>query len=114
MKDLLRIADLTVGDLSHLLHLGEQFHCNPRSHADMLSGDTAVLDFAKPSTRTRLSFASTVAHLAATPEIVGGTDLQLGRGTTIEDTARVISRIGVRDPHLRRRTLWSGDVASGS
>jgi ornithine carbamoyltransferase len=92
MKDLLRIADLTSGDLSHLLHLGARFRRNPHSHAHMLSGDTVVLYFAKPSTRTRLSFASAVAHLGATPEIVGRTDLQLGRGETIEDTARVISR----------------------
>ncbi|MGH9085380.1 MAG: ornithine carbamoyltransferase [Acidimicrobiales bacterium] len=92
MKDLLRIADLDPADLDHLLHVSQRFHDDPHAHADLLAGDTVVTYFAKPSTRTRLSFASAITHLGGVAEIVGPSDLQLGRGETIEDTARVISR----------------------
>jgi ornithine carbamoyltransferase len=45
----------------------------------------------KPSTRTRLASETAVAHLGGTPIFLRGDDLQLGRGETIEDTARIIS-----------------------
>ena len=93
MKDLLRIADLTPGDLAPLLLLSERgAPRTPHLHADLLGGDTVITYFAKPSTRTRLSFGSAIAHLGGTPEVVGPNELQLGRGETIEDTARVVSR----------------------
>ena len=92
MKDLLRIADLTPADLAHLLRLSESVHRDPHLHSELFGGDTVVTYFAKPSTRTRLSFGSAITHLGGTPEVVGPNELQLGRGETIEDTARVISR----------------------
>ena len=92
MKDLLRIADLTPADLVHLLRRAESVREDPHAHPDLLGGDTVVTYFAKPSTRTRLSFGSAITHLGGVPEIVGPSELQLGRGETIEDTARVISR----------------------
>ena len=45
----------------------------------------------KPSTRTRLASETAVAHLGGTPIFIRGDDLQIGRGETIADTARVIS-----------------------
>jgi ornithine carbamoyltransferase len=92
VKDLLRIADLSPDDLTHLLQLSEAVREDPHLHADLLAGDTVITYFAKPSTRTRLSFGSAVTHLGGTPEVVGPNELQLGRGETIEDTARVVSR----------------------
>ncbi len=92
MKDLLRVADLSRDDLDHLLDLSEDVRRDPHAHADLFDGDTVVTYFAKPSTRTRLSFGSAITHLGGTPEIVGPNELQLGRGETIEDTARVVSR----------------------
>src|SRR5687768_2633448 len=92
MKDLLRIADLTSDDLVHLLRRSEQVRQDPHAHPALLDGDTVITYFAKPSTRTRLSFGSAISHLGGVPEIVGPTELQLGRGETIEDTARVVSR----------------------
>src|SRR5688500_769684 len=92
MKDLLRIADLTYDDLMHLLRRSEQVKQDPHAEPDLLEGDTVITYFAKPSTRTRLSFGSAISHLGGVPEIVGPNELQLGRGETIEDTARVISR----------------------
>jgi ornithine carbamoyltransferase len=45
----------------------------------------------KPSTRTRLASETAVAHLGGTPIFIRGDELQLGRGETIADTARIIS-----------------------
>jgi ornithine carbamoyltransferase len=92
LKDLLRIADLSAEDLEHLLDLSQRIHDHPHRHAGLFEGDTVVTYFAKPSTRTRLSFGSAISHLGGVPEVVGPAELQLGRGETIEDTARVISR----------------------
>jgi ornithine carbamoyltransferase len=92
MKDLLRIADLTAEDLRRLLALSAAVAEDPHQRSDLLEGDAVVCYFSKPSTRTRLSFGSAIAHLGGVPEIVNGNELQLGRGETIEDTAAVISR----------------------
>jgi ornithine carbamoyltransferase len=92
MKDLLRISDLTADDLRHLLRRSEAARKDPHAEAGLLEGDTVITYFAKPSTRTRLSFGSAISHLGGVPEVVGPNELQLGRGETIEDTARVVSR----------------------
>jgi len=92
VKDLLRTADLAPADLVHLLDLAAAYRAEPRRDAELLRDETVGLYFAKPSTRTRISTATAVAHLGATPLSLGGAELQLGRGETIEDTARVISR----------------------
>jgi ornithine carbamoyltransferase len=55
------------------------------------TGRTVVLYFAKPSTRTRISSETAVAHPGGTPLTVGPDELPLGRAETIEDTARVLS-----------------------
>ena len=91
MKDLLRTADLGRENLGTLLDLGRRLVAEPLLHHDLLRGDSVVLYFNKPSTRTRISFETAVARLGGTPLAVGPHELQLDRGETIEDTARVIS-----------------------
>ena len=91
VKDLLRTADLGRDNLLTLLDLGDRLRAEPLQHHTLLRGDTVVLYFNKPSTRTRISFETAVAHLGGTPLAVGPHELQLDRGETIEDTARVIS-----------------------
>jgi ornithine carbamoyltransferase len=91
LKDLLRVADLAPDDLVRLLDLAAEFKADPEGRGKPLDGNTVVLYFAKPSTRTRLSFEAAVAHLGGLPAMVGPEELQLGRGETIEDTARVVS-----------------------
>ena len=91
VKDLLRLADLGAANLEELLALAELFSAAPLRRRGALAGKTVVLYFNKPSTRTRLSFESAVAMLGATPVMVGPHELQLDRGETIEDTARVVS-----------------------
>ena len=92
MKDLLRIADLSPEGLHHALSLSIEAEMLPHHWSNELKGESVVLYFSKPSTRTRISFETAVARLGGAPIVVGPNELQLGRGETIGDTARVISR----------------------
>jgi ornithine carbamoyltransferase len=92
MKDLLRTFDLSRSDFKYLLNRARKFKARPHSHRSLLAGDSVCLYFAKPSTRTRVSFDAAVARLGGNPISLGVNELQLGRGETIEDTARVLSR----------------------
>ena len=61
-------------------------------HEQPLVGKTVAMIFEKPSTRTRVSFEIGVLQLGGTPLVLSAQDLQLGRGESMEDTARVLSR----------------------
>jgi ornithine carbamoyltransferase len=61
-------------------------------HDHLLRGKTVALIFQKPSTRTRVSFEAGIAQLGGHGLQFSANDLQLGRGETIEDTARVMAR----------------------
>ncbi|HEU4944469.1 MAG TPA: ornithine carbamoyltransferase [Solirubrobacterales bacterium] len=60
--------------------------------ADALAGRSIALVFEKPSTRTRISFEVGVAELGGTPVVLRGDEMQLSRGESPSDTARVLSR----------------------
>jgi ornithine carbamoyltransferase len=92
MKDLLRTAELTSKDFLYLLNLASELKMKPHKYNNELTNETVALYFTKPSTRTRISFETAIVRLGGTPIMLNSTDLQLGRGETIEDTAKVISR----------------------
>ncbi|MGC4088611.1 MAG: ornithine carbamoyltransferase [Polyangiaceae bacterium] len=92
MKDLIRTSDLSSADLKYLLARAQKFKQHPHARRSLLAGESVCLYFAKPSTRTRVSFETAVTRLGGAPVPLGPDELQLGRGETIEDTARVLSR----------------------
>jgi ornithine carbamoyltransferase len=91
MKDLLRTADLSRADIDLLLATAADFAKNPLRSKDALAHKTVAIYMTKPSTRTRLSSETAVTHLGGTPIFIRGDELQLGRGETIADTAKIIS-----------------------
>ncbi len=91
MKDLLRTADLSRADVDLILSTASDFAKDPLKASSALANRTVAIYMTKPSTRTRLASETAVAHLGGTPIFLRGDDLQLGRGETIEDTARIIS-----------------------
>jgi ornithine carbamoyltransferase len=107
MKDLLRTADLSRADVDLLLNTAAEFAKNPLRSQDCLKNKSVAIYMTKPSTRTRLSSETAVAHLGGTPIFIRGDELQLGRGETIADTARIIS--GYCDA-LVIRTFAQSDV----
>ena len=107
MKDLLRTADLSRADVDLLLNTAADFAKNPLRSQDCLKNKSVAIYMTKPSTRTRLSSETAVAHLGGTPIFIRGDELQLGRGETIADTAKIIS--GYCDA-LIIRTFAQSDV----
>ena len=107
MKDLLRTEDLTRDNVELLLSTASEFATNPLRSQTALAHKSVAIYMTKPSTRTRLATETAVAHLGGTPIFLRGDDLQLGRGETIADTARIIS--GFCDA-LVVRTFKQSDV----
>lgn len=107
MKDLLRTEHLSRADVELLLDTAADFASKPLRANTALSNMTVAIYMTKPSTRTRLASESAVAHLGGTPIFIRGDDLQLGRGETISDTAKIIS--GYCDA-LIIRTFKQSDV----
>ena len=107
MKDLLRTEHLSRADVELLLDTAADFAKNPLRSNTALSNKTVAIYMTKPSTRTRLASETAVAHLGGTPIFIRGDDLQLGRGETISDTAKIIS--GFCDA-LIIRTFKQSDV----
>ncbi|MFM8752948.1 MAG: ornithine carbamoyltransferase [Actinomycetota bacterium] len=92
MKDLLRTEHLSRADVDLLLSTAADFAKDPIKASTALAHKSVAIYMAKPSTRTRLASETAVAHLGGTPIFLRGEDLQIGRGETIADTARVISQ----------------------
>ncbi len=91
MKDLLHTADLSRADVELLLDTASEFAEKPFSARTVLANKTVAIYMTKPSTRTRLASETAVAHLGGTPIFIRGDELQIGRGESIADTARIIS-----------------------
>lgn len=91
MKDLLRTEHLSRSDVDMILATAADFAKDPFRSKQELANKTVAIYMTKPSTRTRLASETATAHLGGTPIFIRGDELQLGRGETIADTARIIS-----------------------
>jgi ornithine carbamoyltransferase len=93
-KDLLSIRDLTRQDILDLLSRSHALKKMRKEHIlhQPLKGKTLALIFAKPSTRTRISFEVGMNDLGGHSLFLAADQLQIGRGETPEDSARVLSR----------------------
>jgi ornithine carbamoyltransferase len=90
-RDLTRIGDLVPAEAEAILDLAVQLKAAPEPEP-RLPGKTLGLYFAKPSTRTRVSFAVAIAQLGGAFVPLHPDELQVSRGESLEDTARVLSR----------------------
>ncbi|MCC6022508.1 MAG: ornithine carbamoyltransferase [Desulfurococcaceae archaeon] len=94
-RDLLSISDLSREELVYILEVSKML--KGRYYAGeviipLLNGKTLAMIFQKPSTRTRVSFEVAMYQLGGYALYLNWNDLQLGRGESIADTARVLSR----------------------
>ena len=94
MKHLLKMMDLSTEEIIEILNLADQLkyelkHGIPHDH---LKGKTLGMIFRKASTRTRVSFETGMYQLGGNPLYLSASDMPIGRGEPIQDTARVLSR----------------------
>jgi ornithine carbamoyltransferase len=91
LKDLLRTSDLSRSDCELIIQTALEYAENPLRDKHQLANRTVAIYMTKQSTRTRLASETAVAHLGGSPIFLRENDLQIGRGETISDTARIIS-----------------------
>ncbi|MEC8642027.1 MAG: ornithine carbamoyltransferase [Pseudomonadota bacterium] len=95
MRHFLDIRDFSTGTLQDMLDDAAATKTALKAGAETakpLAGKSVAMIFEKPSTRTRVSFEVGITQLGGTPLMLSAQDLQIGRGESIEDTARVLSR----------------------
>ena len=91
-RHFLDVAGHAPATLRTLLDAAHRMKAVGRARRDVLNGRTLALLFDKPSTRTRFSFDLAMRELGGDTIVAAGSELQLGRGETIADTAAVLSR----------------------
>lgn len=94
MKHLLKMMDLSTEEIIEILNLADQLkyelkHGIPHTY---LSGKTLGMIFQKASTRTRVSFETGMYQLGGNALFLSSSEMQIGRGEPVQDTARVLSR----------------------
>jgi ornithine carbamoyltransferase len=90
-RDFLGLERVDRADLTSILALAHKLKKKPLAYRPM-DGKTLALIFEKPSTRTRVSFEVGMRQLGGGVTNLSGAEIQLGRGETIADTGRVLSR----------------------
>jgi ornithine carbamoyltransferase len=86
-RDLLALRNLSAEEIRRLIN-----RAKARTPSRVLAGKSVGLFFEKSSTRTRVSFEVAIAQLGGYPVFLPAQEIQLGRGETVADTARVLSR----------------------
>ena len=105
-RDFLTIPDFSRTEMDGLFRLAERMRSGAYT-ARPLAGQALAMLFLKSSTRTRVSFEVGAVQLGAHPMFLSARDVQLGRGETIADTARVLSRYC---QGIMIRTFSHGDI----
>jgi ornithine carbamoyltransferase len=91
-RDFLRVYDLTTDEITSLLNRARELKSGKDSTKCPLIGKSVGLIFEKSSTRTRVSFEVGIYQLGGQAISLNSSEIQIGRGETIADTARVLSR----------------------
>ena len=94
VKDLTTLATLSQGEIYEILDLADKLKAENKAGKEhhILKGKTLGMIFTKSSTRTRVSFEVGMTQLGGSALFLSSNDIQLGRGETIYDTAKVLSR----------------------
>ena len=94
MKDFISLHDLTKEEIENLIKLSLKLKKEQKEGIEhkLLKGKTLGMIFSKSSTRTRVSFEVGMTQLGGYPLFLSSNDIQLGRGETIYDTAKVLER----------------------
>ena len=93
MKHFLKETDLKSHEVAEVFALARDFKAKRGRHVPpVLAQQTWAMIFSKSSTRTRVSFEVGIHELGGNPLFLNRNDIQLGRGESIEDTAKVLSR----------------------
>lgn len=123
IRHFLELDELPAAELRGILEISAELKARrrglPKGALDpeaRLNGQVLAMLFAKPSTRTRVSFDVAMRQLGGSAIVMNGADLQLGRGETVADTAKVLSRyvdgimIRTFDPEDMRELAENADV----
>ncbi len=92
-RSLLTLRNHPPDGVEAILDLADRLKAEPGGWPHLLADRVIALIFERPSTRTRVSFVSGIARLGGTSMVLSPNDMQLGRGETIEDTAKVLGRM---------------------
>jgi len=92
MRHFLKETDFTRSEIAQIFGLAARLKRDRGSHEKPLAGQTWAMIFSKSSTRTRVSFEVGIHELGGNPLFLNRNDIQLGRGETVADTAKVLSR----------------------
>ena len=94
VRHFLDLVDIPKAELRGMIDASRAMKAKRKANGGShpLAGKTLAMIFDKPSTRTRVSFDVAMRQLGGEALVLTGQDMQLGRGETIADTARVLSR----------------------
>jgi ornithine carbamoyltransferase len=114
MDHVLDIADLTAAEIESLYDLTDRIKADPDAFDGSLDNESLVMLFAKPSTRTRISFETGMTELGGHAVHFSKEHSQISRGEALRDTATVISRYagGIMARLFEHETLL--ELAEGS
>ena len=91
-RDFLTLRDFSADEILEILKLAKKVKGSRNMFRGALDGRGVAMIFEKPSTRTRISFEMAVSELGGTPIYLRPMEMQLKRGESLADTARVLSR----------------------